>query len=207
MKRLIAVLLCAAMLMCVLGACGKKNTVDGDVKVTIKVRDFGDITLELYPDKAPITVQNFVDLAESGFYDGLTFHRISSGFMIQGGDPDGDGTGGSPKKIKGEFSENGVNNDISHVRGVISMARTSNSMDSASSQFFICHADSVFLDGKYAAFGRVISGMDVVDALAAVEVEYNPFERAYTKPVNPPVIETVVVERGESSGAKTTEAK
>lgn len=116
------------------------------------------------PKPRPITVANFVKLANEGFYDGLTFHRIFSGFMIQGGDPNGNGTGGSDETIKGEFSANGVKNNISHVRGVISMARSS-SYNSASSQFFIVHEDSTYLDGKYAAFGHVISGMEVVDAI------------------------------------------
>ena len=132
--------------------------------VEIDVQDYGTIALELDGDTAPITVQNFLDLAESGFYDGLTFHRIMDGFMIQGGDPDGNGMGGSDTPIKGEFEANGVPNDISHVRGVISMAR-SNAPDSASSQFFIVHQDSTFLDGNYAAFGHVTEGMDVVDAI------------------------------------------
>lgn len=119
---------------------------------------------ELYPDVAPKSVANFVKLAESGFYDGLTFHRIINGFMMQGGDPEGTGMGGSSEKIKGEFSANGVKNDLSHTRGAISMAR-SQAMDSASSQFFIVHQDSTFLDGQYACFGYVTDGMDVVDAI------------------------------------------
>lgn len=119
--------------------------------VTIDVQDYGTISLELDADTAPISVTNFINLANEGFYDGLTFHRIISGFMIQGGDPNGNGTGGSEKTIKGEFSANGVENDISHVRGVISMARA-NDPDSGSSQFFIVHEDSTFLDGQYAAF-------------------------------------------------------
>lgn len=129
--------------------------------VTIDVQDYGTISLELDADTAPISVTNFINLANEGFYDGLTFHRIISGFMIQGGDPNGNGTGGSEKTIKGEFSANGVENDISHVRGVISMARA-NDPDSGSSQFFIVHEDSTFLDGQYAAFGHVTDGMDVV---------------------------------------------
>ena len=132
--------------------------------VTIEM-DRGDrIQIELYPETAPNTVNNFISLVNKGFYDGLTFHRIISGFMIQGGDPAGNGTGGSDQEIKGEFSENSVKNDISHVRGVISMAR-SNLPDSASSQFFIVHEDSPFLDGSYAAFGHVTEGMEVVDKI------------------------------------------
>lgn len=132
----------------------------------IEIADYGTITLELDADVAPITVENFMNLAKSGFYDGLTFHRIMNGFMMQGGDPEGTGFGGSDKTIKGEFSENGVDNPISHVRGVISMAR-SEDMDSASSQFFIVQSDSTFLDGKYAAFGSVTEGMDIVDKICA----------------------------------------
>ena len=133
--------------------------------VEIDVADYGTIALELDGDTAPITVENFLKLAKSGFYDGLTFHRIIDGFMIQGGDPQGNGMGGSDETIKGEFSANGVENDISHVRGVISMARNGYDMDSASSQFFIVQSDSTFLDGQYAAFGHVTDGMEVVDAI------------------------------------------
>ena len=137
--------------------------------VEIDVKDYGVIKVELDPTYAPITVDNFLCLAESGFYDGLTFHRIMRGFMIQGGDPNHNGTGGSEKQIIGEFSENGINNPLSHDRGVISMARASYSMDSASSQFFICDSGNykASLDGKYASFGWVTEGMDVVDAIAA----------------------------------------
>lgn len=136
--------------------------------VEIDVKDYGLIKVELDPTYAPITVDNFLCLAESGFYDGLTFHRIMKGFMIQGGDPNHNGTGGSDKNIIGEFSANGINNPLSHDRGVISMARASYSMDSASSQFFICDSGDYksSLDGKYASFGWVTEGMDVVDAIA-----------------------------------------
>lgn len=136
----------------------------GKVNIEIQVASYGTIEATLDADVAPITVTNFVNLAKSGFYDGLTFHRIISGFMIQGGDPKHNGTGGSDEKIKGEFASNGVKNSISHKRGTISMARSSY-YDSASSQFFIMHADSTALDGQYAAFGTVTSGMDVVDAI------------------------------------------
>lgn len=132
----------------------------------IDVEGYGTITVELDYETAPVTVENFVELAESGFYDGLTFHRIMDGFMIQGGDPNGDGTGGSEETIIGEFSDNGYENDISHTRGVISMARSSE-YDSASSQFFIVQEDSTFLDGQYAAFGYVTEGMEIVDAICA----------------------------------------
>jgi peptidyl-prolyl cis-trans isomerase B (cyclophilin B) len=140
------------------------SLLSGTYYVQIDVKDYGTITAELYADIAPITVTNFVKLVNQGFYDGLTFHRIISGFMIQGGDPLGNGTGGSDEKIKGEFSANGVENTLTHTRGVLSMARSS-AYNSASSQFFIMHADATYLDGQYAAFGKVISGMEVVDAI------------------------------------------
>jgi len=142
-----------------------KNYLSGKVNVEIDIVDYGVIALELDADVAPITVTNFVNLVNDKFYDGLTLHRIIDGFMIQGGDPNHNGTGGSSKKIKGEFSANGINNTISHVRGTISMGRLSNNYNSASSQFFIVHEDSTYLDGKYAAFGHVTSGIEVVDAI------------------------------------------
>lgn len=141
-----------------------ENLLSGKINAVIDIKDYGKISLELDADTAPITVTNFVKLAKEGFYDGLTFHRIIKGFMMQGGDPLGTGTGGSDEEIKGEFAQNGVKNDISHVRGVISMAR-SQLFDSASSQFFIVHEDSTFLDGQYAGFGHVTDGMDIVDKI------------------------------------------
>lgn len=138
----------------------------GSYTAVIEVENYGTITVTLDETAAPETVKNFVSLAQDGFYDGLTFHRIISGFMIQGGDPNGDGTGGSEQTIKGEFSNNGVENNLSHTRGAISMAR-SDEYDSASSQFFIVHEDSTYLDGNYAVFGYVTEGMDVVDAICA----------------------------------------
>lgn len=140
--------------------------------VVIELENGKQIKLELYPEKAPITVENFLKLVKEGFYDGLIFHRVIEGFMIQGGDPEGTGMGGAKDKIKGEFGENGVPNDIKHVRGVISMAR-SRQPDSASSQFFIVHKDAPHLDGKYAAFGKVVEGMDAVDEIAETETDYN----------------------------------
>ena len=131
-----------------------------------------EIKLELYPEKAPITVENFLKLVGEGFYDGLIFHRVIKGFMIQGGDPEGTGMGGAKEKIKGEFRSNGVPNDLKHVRGVISMAR-SKMPDSASSQFFIVHENAPHLDGQYAAFGRVVEGMETVDEIADVKTDYN----------------------------------
>lgn len=181
--------------------CGKKTeskegstTADidpaGKHHVEINVKDYGTIKVELDGDTAPITVENFLKLAGEGFYDGLTFHRIISGFMIQGGDPNGNGTGGSDETIKGEFSQNGVENDISHVRGTISMARSS-AMDSASSQFFIVHEDSTYLDGQYAGFGTVTEGMEVVDKIC----ENTPVTdgNGTVSAKNQPVIESIKV--------------
>lgn len=164
------VILLFIIISCALSNKGKGKTdevelMNGKHNIVINVRDYGSIYLELDADIAPITVTNFIYLINKNFYDGLTFHRIMNNFMIQGGDPSGDGFGGSQTKIKGEFASNGVENSISHVRGVISMAR-SNDKDSASSQFFIVHKDSKFLDGDYAAFGHVTSGIEVVDKIA-----------------------------------------
>ena len=193
MKRLISIILMAALLSLCLTGCGdtRENADKSTAKTTkkesfaekkdagtsnsqyltgkhhaeIDIAEYGKLELELDADVAPITVTNFVNLAKKGFYNGLTFHRIMSGFMIQGGDPNGDGTGGSEETIKGEFKSNGIENTMSHKRGVISMARTQNDPDSASSQFFIVQADSDFLDGDYAAFGKVTAGMDIVDKI------------------------------------------
>lgn len=162
----------------------------GKHHVEITVKDYGTITAELDGDNAPISTANFLKLAGEGFYDGLTFHRIISGFMIQGGDPLGNGMGGSEDEIKGEFSANGVENPLSHTRGAISMARSQN-MDSASSQFFIVHEDSTYLDGQYACFGYVTEGMEVVDAICeAVAVEDN---NGTVAKENQPVIESIKV--------------
>ena len=188
MKRVISCLLLAATLAAslLLASCKEKT-----VRVAMEVQDFGTIQLELYPEKAPETVANFEKLVKAGFYDGLTFHRIIKGFMIQGGDPKGNGTGGSDETIKGEFTANGfTKNDLSHKRGVISMAR-SMSYDSASSQFFIVHEDSDFLDGQYAAFGRVTDGMDVVDAIANVQVKSGVGDSSPSVPLNKVIITRV----------------
>ena len=152
--------------------------------VTITMENGDMIKAELYPDIAPITVENFVKLVKEGFYDGLTFHRIISGFMIQGGCPNGNGTGGPGHTIKGEFSMNGVKNDLKHTPGVLSMAR-SMAPDSAGSQFFIMHKTSPHLDGQYAAFGQVIEGMDVINKLAEVATDYSdaPLEKQVMKSV------------------------
>ncbi len=155
--------------------------------VVIEMENGKKIKLELYTDVAPITVANFEKLVKSGFYDGLIFHRVIEGFMIQGGDPQGTGMGGADEKIKGEFAANGVKNDLKHTRGVISMAR-SQFMDSASSQFFIMHKDAPHLDGQYAAFGKVVEGIEVVDEIASVDVNYND------KPLTPQVMKKVTIE-------------
>lgn len=161
----------------------------------IEIDDYGTITMELAYETAPATVENFVTLAEEGFYDGLTFHRIMDGFMMQGGDPNGDGTGGAEETIVGEFSENGYENDLSHTRGVVSMARSSE-YDSASSQFFIVHEDSTFLDGQYAAFGRVTEGMDIVDTICT---EAEPIDDNGTIPAEQQPIITSIEIRIESA--------
>ncbi|MDR1042513.1 MAG: peptidylprolyl isomerase [Clostridiales Family XIII bacterium] len=164
-----------------------EDTKVADTKPVIEIimQDGGKIDVELDPSAAPISVENFLKLVNDGFYNNLTFHRIIPDFMIQGGDPEGTGMGGADETIKGEFSSNGVDNPISHERGVISMAR-SQDPDSASSQFFITNADSTFLDGEYAAFGHVTSGMDVVDQISAVETAVGD------APVTPVVIERIV---------------
>ena len=189
-EKMAAVLLLLALV--VLSACGKKeNTAAGLHHAEITVKDYGVIKLELDAEAAPITVANFMDLANEGFYNGLTFHRIMDGFMIQGGDPKGNGTGGSGKTIKGEFKANGYENPISHKKGVISMARNSRSMDSASSQFFIMVADYTGLDGQYAAFGHVTEGLDIVLQIAK---DAKPIDNNGTIPAaEQPVIEKIVI--------------
>ena len=169
---------------------GDYKVPDNAVKGTITVKDYGDIEFALIPDVAPLTVENFKTLVKSQFYDGLTFHRIIEGFMIQGGDPKGDGTGGNDKKIKGEFKENGVNNPLTHQRGVMSMAR-SQDFNCASCQFFIVHQDSSHLDGQYAAFGVVTKGMSVVDKICE---DAQPTDNNGTIPKDKqPVIEKITI--------------
>ncbi|MDD2354496.1 MAG: peptidylprolyl isomerase [Lachnospiraceae bacterium] len=157
-----------------------------NLKVTIKMKDGNVMSGELYPDVAPITVANFKKLADAKFYDGLIFHRVIPGFMIQGGDPDGTGAGGPGWEIKGEFASNGVKNDLKHKRGVLSMARTM-APDSAGSQFFIMHADAPHLDGEYAAFGQITEGLEELDAIAAAKRDWSD------RPYEDQVIETIVV--------------
>lgn len=166
------------------------SELSGKHHAEIVIKDYGQIDVELDADAAPITVTNFVKLVQEGFYDGLTFHRIMDGFMMQGGDPLGNGTGGSEETIKGEFSENGVKNELSHTRGAVSMARSS-AMDSASSQFFIVQSDSTFLDGQYAAFGYVTEGMEIVDQICK---KAEPTDDNGTIPASEqPVIETIKI--------------
>lgn len=190
MKKIGLMLVIALVGVFMVTGCGKTEYLTGKINVEIEVKDYGTIAVELDADEAPITVTNFVDLVEEGFYDGLTFHRIIDGFMIQGGDPNGDGSGGSGRTIKGEFSSNGVDNSIDHVRGVISMARSS-LPNSASSQFFIVQEDSPHLNGEYAAFGHVTSGMEIVDAICEdVQVEDT---NGTVLPENQPVITSIKV--------------
>ena len=200
MKQTAALLLAGIFTAALLAGCGTKGESkkenssqtdnSDDTKVQITVKEYGTIEVALDEEAAPLTVENFLKLTEEGFYDGLTFHRIIDGFMIQGGDPKGNGTGGSDETIKGEFSENGVENPLSHTRGAISMAR-SQDYDSASSQFFIVQEDSTYLDGQYAAFGYVTEGMDVVDKICEdVSVED---QNGTVLPENQPVIESIKV--------------
>lgn len=197
--KITALALTLAMIF-TLAACGEEkkdenklsDSIDFSKSVTavISVENYGDISIELDHSAAPITVENFVDLAGDGFYDGLTFHRIIKDFMMQGGDPKGNGTGGSDNTIKGEFSANGVDNKLSHTRGAISMARA-NDFNSASSQFFIVHEDSLFLDGQYAVFGYVSEGMDIVDAICE---DAKPIDGNGTIPaMHQPVITSVEI--------------
>lgn len=166
----------------------KTKTLKGNYQVEIKVKDYGTIYAEIDADTAPITVTNFVNLCKKHFYDGLTFHRIIKDFMIQGGDPNGDGTGGSDETIKGEFSDNGVKNPLKHTRGALSMARSQDN-DSASSQFFIVQKTSSYLDGQYAVFGYVYEGMDIVDKICDdIQVEDN---NGTVAKENQPVIESI----------------
>lgn len=162
------------------------NLFGGTAMVTITMQNGKQIKLELYPEIAPITVQNFIDLVNKGFYNGLCFHRVISGFMIQGGCPEGTGMGGPGYHIKGEFDANGVPNPLKHERGVISMARAYNP-NSAGSQFFIMHQDAPHLDGQYAAFGKVVEGIEVVDEIASVDTDYSD------RPLNPQIMEKVEI--------------
>ena len=187
MKKLVRLLIFTMIVSIGLGslaACSKKNPI-----VTLTIKDKGDIKIELYPEKAPNTVKSFIYLVQNGFYDGLTFHRVIPGFVIQGGDPNGDGTGGPGYQIKGEFPNNGFKkNNLKHTRGMVSMARTLYSNDSAGSQFFIVLEDLPDLDGDYAVFGKVIEGMYVVDAIADVKTDSND------KPIEDQIIEKATVE-------------
>lgn len=196
-KKLVSMLTTGIICIMMLAGCGSSDAqkdneelLSGKHHVEINIKDKGTISVELDADAAPITVTNFIKLAKEGFYDGLTFHRIINGFMMQGGDPNGDGTGGSDEKIKGDFSSNGVENSISHTRGTISMARAQ-AKDSASSQFFIMHQDYTGLDGDYAAFGHVTDGMDIVDDIC--ENTTGQDGNGIVPQENRPVIESIVV--------------
>ena len=198
MQKLPIIILIAVFVAVLLTSCQKKekqvelpeDALSGKHQIEITVKDYGTIKAELDADAAPITTTNFVKLAKKGFYDGLTFHRIIDGFMIQGGDPKGNGTGGSDETIVGEFSKNGIKNPLKHTRGALSMAR-SQDKDSASSQFFIVHKDSKHLDGQYAVFGYVTEGMEIVDQICKdVQTED---KNGTVQKENQPVIEKIVV--------------
>ena len=198
-KHVLYAVVIAAMILAVLamafifgGIREEKQMIAEAVKVRVEMESGEDFVIELYPEYAPQTVENFVDLVTEGFYDGVGFHRVVDGFMAQGGDPEGTGMGGSGTRIPGEFSANGfTQNTLSHTRGVISMAR-SQDPDSASSQFFICYDDASFLDGQYAAFGKVIEGMDVVDGFLEVERTFNSMGEL-ASPKEPIVMKSVTV--------------
>lgn len=205
MKKMIKISALILAVMLVFCSCGNNKTSVSDTgtsqsvnntehsKVKFTMENGGTFVIELYPEYAPKTVENFLKLVSEGFYDGLTFHRVYEGFMAQGGDPNGDGSGGSKDKIFGEFANNGFkDNKLSHTRGVVSMAR-SKSYNSASSQFFICYGDATFLDGNYAAFGMVTEGMEVVDAFLEVERAYSYSDETNTIPLTPIVIEKAEV--------------
>lgn len=199
-KFLIIVLSLALALVAVLGfvigreAYRKANWDKPTHYAYLELENFGTVKLELYGNSAPITVKNFIRLAKDGFYDGLSFHRIMPGGMMQGGDPEGTGRGGSGKEIKGEFSANGVENKLKHTRGAISMARSELSMDSASSQFFIVQQDYPSWDGEYACFGYVVEGMDVVDAAVAA-AEPDPQNNYLVSQQTRPIIKTITIEK------------
>lgn len=193
--KIFATALAAVMMMGTFAGCSKS---DKDEKSGSDDAEVNSFVITLRPDVAPITCENFEKLVNDGFYDGLTFHRVVDGFMAQGGDPNGDGTGGSPNTIKGEFADNGVENTLSHQKGVVSMAR-SQMPDSASSQFFICYDDCSFLDGQYAAFGEVTEGMDVVDSFLKVERTANSMGEIAV-PVEPITISKAVMIDADDSG-------
>ena len=204
--RMISLILTIMLTFVLCGVPGIAEPAGTDIPVVaLRVRDYGDIYLELYPDIAPITVDNFLKLVDSGFYNGLTFHRIISGFMAQGGCPLGNGTGNSGQTIRGEFSSNGVDNPLRHERGVLSMARSSNP-DSASCQFFIMHDNKTHLDGNYAAFGRVIAGMDTVDSIC-LNAHVTDSNGTVPKEDQPVITEAVRVSRAEAERAAMQEAE
>lgn len=196
MKRIISLALCLVLCLLAFTGCGKKEessnnfeTLEGHPHVKVLMDTGSSFTIELYPEFAPETCSNFVNLVKSGFYNGLTFHRVVDNFMAQGGSSDGKGVKGSDTRIKGEFAANGfTQNTMKHERGVVSMARTSDNFDSASSQFFVCYTDCSFLDGQYAAFGKVIEGMETVDKFREVERTSNGFDSTPSTPVKPIVI-------------------
>ncbi len=207
-KQTLWCMLLTALLLSITVGCGlvEDSAITADAErptATISVKDKGDIVIELYPEYAPNTVKNFITLAETGFYDGLRFHRVIYQFMIQAGDPTGTGMGGPGYTIKGEFKNNGFKKNILlHTRGVISMAHTAQDMDSAGSQFFICQVDLPELDGGYAAFGRVIEGMEIVDAIAKVATQTDSTTGQSDIPVNDQTIVRITIERNGYRGGE-----
>lgn len=200
MKKILSIIFCILLCMLTFSGCGKKSKAEpvnpdeltGHPQVLVTMENGGQFTIELYPEYAPETCANFINLVNEKFYDGLTFHRIVDGFMAQGGSTDGKGGKGSDKTIKGEFAQNGfTQNTLKHERGVISMARAQQDPNSASSQFFICYGDESFLDGGYAAFGKVIKGMEVVDDFCNVARTYNSIDTTPAEPIDPIIIKTM----------------
>jgi peptidylprolyl isomerase/peptidyl-prolyl cis-trans isomerase B (cyclophilin B) len=203
MKKALSLILVISLTLLLFASCGSgsesgktETSSTAHTKILFTMENGETFTVETYPEYAPETCENFVNLVKDGFYDGLTFHRVIAGFMAQGGDPEGNGTGGSDKDIYGEFSANGFSqNTLSHTRGVISMARNGQDMNSASSQFFICYSDDYTstLDGNYAAFGKVIDGMETVDNFLKIKMAYSAGDRQFSSPTEPIVIKTAEV--------------
>ncbi|MBR5157097.1 MAG: peptidylprolyl isomerase [Clostridia bacterium] len=182
MKKILLLLLSVLLIAGIFSGCSEKNVYEGDVYAELKLESGESIVMQLFPDVAPMTVKHFIENIEEKYYDGKVFHRAIKGFMIQGGSADGNGVGGSGRTVKGEFKSNGIENNLKHTRGVVSMARTSDP-DSGSGQFFIMHAKASHLDGQYAAFGKVVEGMDVVDKIAEMPVGGPNGDALETKPV------------------------
>ena len=201
LKKYASASLLLAMTSALVVGCSSKEDVNNNPIATIKIKDYGTVVAELYPDQAPNTVNNFIELSEKGFYDNLTFHRVINDFVIQGGDPDGIGTGGPGYSIKGEFASNGFEgNNLSHTDGILSMARSMDN-DSAGSQFFIVTGDATYLDGEYAGFGKVTEGMDIVERLEKVETDESD------KPTQDIIIESIEIDNNGYKASKVEKIK